>query len=1339
MDIIGADRGTQSAIDIVEKNVFFKPQAGRGWQSKPELPTASEILAESDFGGLPENPVHVPWSSKDEYLTAQYEILRREAIEGLRFSVRSFADQSRREPMDDDFTNIYTQVRVKEYVMSTIGPLVRVSFSTERSKYRIQWQQSKRLQPGKIVALSPKHDNFRKICKIATIAQRPYYDGLDQDPPLVDLLWANPEDAVLDPTLEMVMIESLHGYFESARHALVGLQHAAQTDSPLDKYLTGTYAKDNHPAFLKEDPVIDLSTLASRATPDDAEAVEDLRTYDIVNSDVPDLQNLTLLDESQLIGLTRIISKELAIVQGPPGTGKTYTSVEAIKAMVANRRKHRGPPILVAAQTNHALDQILVHCIRPGANILRMGGRTQNEEIKPFTLFELRKKCQLPADSKCRFIDQRRRENIRKIQELIDALFSGRLLDPAALLDFGIITEAQHQSLCDESMEVHAGMECHGPFALWLGNSLIPAKIREDRHPTHPELSEAEARKNLPEFEFEDDEEIENIADDEEDLYRFRGQVITLKHVWSGKDPANLTSWDRAVRRALRSDDLFTIDRDLRGAVYQYFQARLLEAMAPRFAVLLAENIDLCKKRKASKFLGNAQLVDKQRIDIVGCTTTGLSKYRGCLAAMQPQSLLIEEAAETREANIVSALYPSVQQLILVGDHKQLAPKCDIQRLGEPPFNLNVSLFQRMVNLNMPFVMLKQQRRMKPELRYILNPFYPELFDHPSVESINNRPDVLGMGGRNSWLFDHTWPEDVNSDFSKFNDQEAEMVTNFFAYLVANGTPAEKITVLTFYKGQRKVLLGKLRRHPSIMGSAFNVCTVDSYQGEENDVILLSLVRSPQLDRSYAVGFLEDERRAVVAISRARRGFYVFGNVDNVLGAHMNSYNLWFRICRGFAEQGRVERERGLPIVCQPHQRESWIKELDDWGDNSGGCNLPCNQKRHCGHPCTLKCHAIAHEDLPCGAPCREILVCGHGCQKLCGQKCYCDCKAFEEVARQTQAAGQHMSLEQKIMQMGAEPTEMLMASLNNRNPSRQQGRQPVLPVPQAQHPQRQPAGPRVTQTAAQWGQFVENIDQHDEQLRQEHLATVGQPVSEAVIREVYQPTTLADGRRVQLTYSQIATAAASTSDEAGPIPNLHSGMADLSLTNGSSHAQTRLSSANTSAPLVGGDPPPIKTACNRPNNSQPNHRRGAKGARKSPAKTSSMAKTAPLQQPAPIAPPTSNESRAGSDLLVDAPLLVDTTTSDVVNRQQPEQQQHIGPLSGGDEEEDTSHLLAQIDPLVPVPSGIPPPPPPPSGISVPDTAANGVQAASAPAPSQGSEGQNQKNGGDEEEWLIEL
>jgi len=108
--------------------------------------------------------------------------------------------------------------------MATIGALARVEFSTSRSRFIINWLQSKRLMPGKLVALTTKADGFKTICKVATVAQRPYRDGLDQDPPLVDLVWVDEADAVLDPSEEMVMVEPRHGYFEASRHALAGLQ-----------------------------------------------------------------------------------------------------------------------------------------------------------------------------------------------------------------------------------------------------------------------------------------------------------------------------------------------------------------------------------------------------------------------------------------------------------------------------------------------------------------------------------------------------------------------------------------------------------------------------------------------------------------------------------------------------------------------------------------------------------------------------------------------------------------------------------------------------------------------------------------------------------------------------------------------------------------------------------------------------------------------------------------------------------------------------------------------------------------------------------------------------------
>src|SRR4051812_20220012 len=102
-------------------------------------------------------------------------------------------------------TNL-SQVRVKAYLLSRLGPIVRIEFSPERSQSKINWLQSRRLMPGKLVALTTKQDGFRNICKLATIAQRPYLDGLDQAPPQVDLMWADVTDAVIDPTTELVMV-----------------------------------------------------------------------------------------------------------------------------------------------------------------------------------------------------------------------------------------------------------------------------------------------------------------------------------------------------------------------------------------------------------------------------------------------------------------------------------------------------------------------------------------------------------------------------------------------------------------------------------------------------------------------------------------------------------------------------------------------------------------------------------------------------------------------------------------------------------------------------------------------------------------------------------------------------------------------------------------------------------------------------------------------------------------------------------------------------------------------------------------------------------------------------
>lgn len=688
----------------------------------------------------------------------------------------------------------------------------------------------------------------------------------------------------------------------------------------------------------------DLRALVTDSTP---QKLKD-RFNDCNLEEIHTIKPHTSLDSSQLEALERIVSKELAIVQGPPGTGKTHTSIQSLKTILDNR-KPGDPPIIVAAQTNHALDQLLLHCRASNVNIMRVGGRTDNQDIKERSVHELRLKTgKIPSYGSYGAVEKERKKMVTQFEDLVVGVFGGEgLLNSATLHSTGVITEAQYNSLEDDDW---VSGEDKSSIEVWLGEERIE---RNRQLADEFDFAEVEAIDEIFELDANLDDDQHANDDDDDRIY---GEFISLSSQYTGMTPL-APNWEERCHAMLDSTRLFDIPPGYRGGVYQVLQSKLLDATASQFRDIIKQTTRLAQKRKIGRWTGDLHVVDKHRIDVVGCTTTGLTKYRGFLSALQPRILLIEEAAETREANIVSALFPCLQQLVLVGDHQQLPPSCDITRLGTDPYNLNISLFERLVKNKLPYTMLDQQRRMAPELRYIVQKFYPTLQDHPLVTKIDDRPLIPGMGQRRSWFFNHQWPEATDTDNSKFNSEEADMVVAFIVYLLRNGVSASEVTVLTYYKGQKRKILQKLRGETALIGSFFKVATVDSYQGEENEVVLLSLVRSPPSGRMYSVGFLDSRNRATVAVSRARRGFFVFGNKNNLLYACQDSFTTWGPVWNGFAEQKRVLTAKGLPLVCQKHDHEIWVKEANDLVNNAGGCGVRCAEVRSCGHTCALPCH----------------------------------------------------------------------------------------------------------------------------------------------------------------------------------------------------------------------------------------------------------------------------------------------------------------------------------------------------------------------------------------------
>lgn len=153
------------------------------------------------------------------------------------------------------------------------------------------------------------------------------------------------------------------------------------------------------------------------------------------------------------------------------------------------------------------------------------------------------------------------------------------------------------------------------------------------------------------------------------------------------------------------------------------------------------------------------------------------------------------------------------------------------------------------------------------------------------------------------------------------------------------------------------------------------VSTVDDYQGEENDIVLLSLVRSNDLGR---IGFLNIENRVCVSLSRAKKGLYIIGNM-NLLG---KKCSLWRRIKTSLEAQDAIGicllalffssfwghrtieylmflvLGQSLTLCCKRHGTENEVAEAEDFDRViNGGCNKICDYELECGHRCKFQCH----------------------------------------------------------------------------------------------------------------------------------------------------------------------------------------------------------------------------------------------------------------------------------------------------------------------------------------------------------------------------------------------
>ncbi|KAH9235327.1 hypothetical protein K456DRAFT_1891974 [Colletotrichum gloeosporioides 23] len=943
---------------IIRSHVY--PEGGTGWHRISELPVAEELMTATGKTPSPSS-LNTASPSKDEYLRFQYSVLRHEGVEPLRRAVQNY--KSAPDMAESTETCIYTQVFVRGANIIRLGVMVRVTFSAVRTRQLVNWSASERLVPGTVVALSPVPDNFEKGCIVAVVTGR-YDEAIDspETPPPLDLEIRDPEVAasIMEPDQEYVMIEARSNYFEAVRYVMEGLKQAAKEESPFDKYLTKGAKPVTRPACLSRDrSLLDISSLYHGV---DAN-IERLNIP--TQGDIPEhIENKTGLDGSQLMALQSMITKELSIIQGPPGTGKTHTSMAALKVLLSTQPVN--VPIIITAQKNDTVNELLSRCHKQGVNFIRLGGQAKDDAVFQRTLFNLRAIHRGKARRRDWF--QKRLDFLKSQAKILLQRcfppFRQQLILPEHLQVVGLITLRQCASIMVNwtgSLNTIAGEVSRHPFGPWLGNETLAIGPHQSIHV--PFISDNGARGVLGSEEG-DHNFYTNVRKEQ-----LSGKPILISHWHTMKIPKSADNNSEAIVRRLLAnhDSLWNIPTHYRGMVYQYLEQRYIASTRVALTRVFEKINDITRELKVVRWQEDIETIKESGARIIGCTTTGLTKYRGLIAAMQPRVMMIEEAAETREANITAALFPTLQQIILVGDHMQLAPHADVLELSKPPFNLNVSLFQRLVEGGVGYSSLQIQRRMAPEIRRLLSGWYPLLVDHDCTRA---QDAVPGMGSQRLLWFDHQEPESANRYASKFNTFEAGMVVGLYEHLVSNGTRLSDITVLTFYSGQKTYIENALRRKCQLPGrqstdgyeqAGPEVQTVDGYQGKENEVILISVTRSPEDRRKPDAGFVKDLRRAIVALSRPRRLLVVLGNAQNL--ALSSARHIW----GGILDKIGGLRTEYIPIFCEAHGTEIHISKPDEWEKlaSKGGCGVACGRREivH-GALCDRRCY---------GGPCREL------------------------------------------------------------------------------------------------------------------------------------------------------------------------------------------------------------------------------------------------------------------------------------------------------------------------------------------------------------------------------
>ncbi|KAH9314167.1 hypothetical protein KI387_022794, partial [Taxus chinensis] len=721
-----------------------------------------------------------------------------------------------------------------------------------------------------------------------------------------------------------------------------------------------------------------------------------------------------ILDESQLSAVKLAINNRVVLIQGPPGTGKTYVGVKILKLLLTANSLPSGP-IVVITYKNHSLDQFLASCLRfcgDTNDLVRLGGRGTDPLLDKYNMkIHLNEENIFNSDCKHnksklnvarseieKVLQELKESNVfnmqailrhmsdKQLRQLLNTRYNMQLLKHVPL-DLPIVDYIENRS-AESRYALHQIYQALQQSLMWWmppvqSFEFVNEILSMEKQPQNLEMAHdinvdgENTVENSADFEDENEEKAElGICMAERRGGRqewLEGNFLRFKTDENSNQFGIITRLNNVDLKEygwMMNENPWHLKASHRSILILLILQLNHEEVLRRFGDAkkqydeIVEDMKEITKRRQLDVLMNAK--------IVGMTTTGAAMHQDMLKMLAPSIIMVEEAAEVLEPQLLAAIGPSLQHLILIGDHYQLPPPVECYKL-KLRHGLGVSMFERLVeHNNMPHEALSVQSRMHEELLPLILPIYPHVRSNAKLVSgeRNKEPNCM-MRRMHFWC--HSYKENLQRSFA--NEGEANMVIALAQWMVAEGQTPTEITILAAYNGQVSLLREKIAAVPGIQ--TIQVQTIDRFQGSENQIIIVSLVRS---NKEGKIGHLAERSRLCVAVSRARSGLYLCGN-DITLATSKD----WRILLNHFKEQECIGDLIYFRCPRHPHNPPLMVdcQHVDSF--NPSLCKIPCNTTLDCGHKCQSTCHHGKHPS--CSEKVQFILKrCGHEVTKKCSE-----------------------------------------------------------------------------------------------------------------------------------------------------------------------------------------------------------------------------------------------------------------------------------------------------------------------------------------------------------------